>query len=102
MWFRAAAPLPDDGVLSDCLMLYVSDYGTPWHAAAPAGLDVGPSLDHSVWFRRRSRLDEWHHIRHEPMALSDARGLYVGQVWRADGTQVLTVAQENLIRPKAG
>jgi acyl-CoA thioesterase-2 len=99
MWVRAVGPLPDDPVVHDCLLLYASDLGTPWHVAKPPGMWVGPSLDHSVWLHRRTRMDEWHHLRHDPMALADARGLYTGRMWRADGTHVATVAQENLLRP---
>ena len=99
MWVRALGPLPDDAVVHDCLLLYASDHGTPWHVARPEGTDVGPSLDHSVWVHQRTWMDQWHHLRHEPTALADARGLYTGGMWRADGTHVATVAQENLIRP---
>ncbi|HEY6531372.1 MAG TPA: acyl-CoA thioesterase domain-containing protein [Acidimicrobiales bacterium] len=98
MWVRALGPLPDDVVVHDCLLLYASDLGSPWHLARPEGTNVGPSLDHSVWVHQRTRMDEWHHLRHDPVALADARGLYTGRIWRADGTHVATVAQENLVR----
>jgi acyl-CoA thioesterase-2 len=102
IWVRAVGALPDDPVIHDCLLLCASDMGTPWHVARPDDMHVGPSLDHSVWFHRRTRLDAWHHLSHEPEAMADGRGLYTGRIWSADGAQVATVAQENLLRPISG
>jgi acyl-CoA thioesterase-2 len=98
LWVRTVGDLPADAVVHDCLLLYVSDMGTPWFRAAPAGTQVGPSLDHALWFHRRARLDEWHHLQLVAQTASDARGVYVGRIWNAAGDQVATVAQENLLR----
>jgi acyl-CoA thioesterase-2 len=101
LWARAAGPLPDDPILHDCLLFYVSDLGSPWNMEAPAHLKVLTSLDHAVWLHHRTRMDEWHYIDLEPGSLADARALYAGRVWRHDGTHVASIAQENLVRPSA-
>lgn len=100
LWVRAVGPLPDDPMLHDCLQFYASDLGTPWNAAGPAHLKVMVSLDHAVWLHRPTRMDEWHFIELEPLALADARGFYTGHMWHHDGSQVASIAQENLIRPR--
>ena len=100
LWVRAASPLPDDQVVHDCVAFCASDLGTAWNILAPHHMRVLTSLDHAVWLHRRTRMDEWHHIDLEPSALSDARGLYTGKMWHRDGTQVASLAQENLLRPR--
>jgi acyl-CoA thioesterase-2 len=99
VWVRIAGPLPDDDVLHDCLQLYLSDLGTPWNVVAPLGLGVMVSLDHAVWFHRHARMDRWHYIELEPHAVADARGLYSGRMWELGGAQVMSIAQECLLRP---
>jgi acyl-CoA thioesterase-2 len=98
LWIRATEAVADDPVLADCLLLCVSDLGTPWHVARPAGCEVGPTLNHSVWFHRRTDLADWHYVHHEVEALIDARGLYLGGIWDERGQQAATVMQEQLVR----
>lgn len=98
LWVRAVGPLPDDPMLHDCLRFYASDLGSPWNTRAPAHLRVMVSLDHAVWLHRRTRMDEWHYLDLEALALMDARGFYTGTMWHVDGSQVASIAQENLVR----
>jgi acyl-CoA thioesterase-2 len=58
------------------------------------------SLDHTIWFHRPFRADEWLlYDQHSPSA-SGARGLGIGRVFTEDGRLVASVAQEGLIRPR--
>jgi acyl-CoA thioesterase-2 len=98
LWIRATEAVAADPVLQECLLLCVSDLGTPWHVARPAGCSVGPTLNHSVWFHHRTDLADWHYIHHEVEALTDARGLYLGAIWDVRGQQAATVVQEQLVR----
>ena len=59
---------------------------------------VGASLDHSVWFHRPSRADEWHWFDTRSHGLAGGRGFATGDVLRADGTHVATIAQQILLR----
>ena len=56
------------------------------------------SLDHSIWFHRPFRADEW--LLHDltAHALMSSRGLAVGHVFTEDGLHVATVSQEALLR----
>jgi acyl-CoA thioesterase-2 len=56
------------------------------------------SLDHSVWFHRWARVDEWLFSELSPMSTGSSRGLCVGTIHTADGVLVATVAQEALLR----
>jgi acyl-CoA thioesterase-2 len=98
LWIRATEAIGHDPVLQACLLLCVSDIGTPWHVARPAGCEVGPTLNHSVWFHQRTDLADWHYVHHEVEALTDARGLYTGGIWDEQGQQAATVVQEQLVR----
>jgi acyl-CoA thioesterase-2 len=57
------------------------------------------SLDHVMWFHRPFRADDWllYHT-HSPSA-AVGRGFATGQVFCADGTLAVSVAQEGLVRP---
>ncbi|MEO6998106.1 MAG: acyl-CoA thioesterase II, partial [Terracoccus sp.] len=58
------------------------------------------SLDHSMWFHRPVRADEWIlYAQHSPSATS-GRGLGIGEMFSRDGVLVATTAQEGMVRVK--
>jgi acyl-CoA thioesterase-2 len=57
------------------------------------------SLDHVMWFHRPCRADEWLLYRLHSPAAAFARGLSHGAIFRRDGVQCVTIAQEGLMRP---
>ncbi len=60
---------------------------------------MAASLDHSMWFHRPFRADEWMlYDQHSPSA-SGGRGFALGRVFSRSGALVASVAQEGLIRP---
>jgi acyl-CoA thioesterase-2 len=62
------------------------------------GRFLGASLDHSIWFHRPTDAAEWHWFDTRSHGLAGARGLVTGDVLRADGVHVATIAQEVLLR----
>jgi acyl-CoA thioesterase-2 len=56
------------------------------------------SLDHSVWFHRPCRVDDWLLYDQTTPSTSGALGLAHGRILTADGTLAASVAQEGLIR----
>ena len=62
------------------------------------GITYTASLDHTIWFHRPLRADEWHLYDFSCHAFTGARGLGIGHVFSTDGTHVATVAQEVLMR----
>jgi acyl-CoA thioesterase-2 len=104
VWLRVNGQLPDDPLLHVCLMTYVSDltlldtvlikHGVSW----ADGHTRGASLDHAMWFHRPFRADQWLLYAQDSPAAAGARGLARGEVFTADGTLVVSVVQEGLIR----
>ncbi len=104
-WFRTRGHLPDDALLHACIVAYASDLTLLGSSTLPHPLgadDAGymiASLDHVMWFHRPCRPDDWllYHV-HSPSA-GAGRGFATGQIFCADGTLAVSVAQEGLLRP---
>lgn len=103
-WVRTNGALPDDPVVHACAIAYFSDFGPVRTARRLTGAGDGElmaaSLDHSVWFHRRVRADDWLLYRLESLLVADARGISRGEIWTADGLLAASVAQEVLLRPR--
>jgi acyl-CoA thioesterase-2 len=56
------------------------------------------SLDHTMWFHRPLKADEWHLQELTCHAFGDGRGLAIGHAFDADGMHLATIAQEVLLR----
>jgi len=112
-WFRITEALgdPQDPVhqlVHRCAFTYLSDdlpsesvdraHPVRANDPDPHGNYYGASLDHTVWFHRTMRADEWHLHDFTCHSLSNSRGLSIGHVFSVDGTHVATVAQEFLLR----
>jgi len=105
VWFRADGRLPDDPLLHACVVVYTSDMTLLDTTVLPHGVQWGQnslmmaSLDHAMWFHRPFRADEWLLYAQTSPSAHGARGLASGHIFRNDGTLVVTVMQEGLIRP---
>lgn len=107
IWFRIGKKLPDDPMLHRCLLAYASDFNLIGTALRPHGrswyshgVQVA-SLDHTLWFHRDARVDDWLlYVMDSPSAQS-TRGLARGQIYGRDGRLIASVAQEGLMRVKA-
>lgn len=104
VWTRAPMQLPDDPLVHESLFGYVSDYGLLFTSLQPHGVSLSDprlqiaSLDHTVWFHRPFRMDEWLMFAMESPNASGGRGLCFAHVYNRAGALVATVAQEGLIR----
>ncbi|NYJ67325.1 acyl-CoA thioesterase-2 [Pseudoclavibacter chungangensis] len=106
VWMRTVAPLPDDPLLHQAAIAYVSDYtmlepllrahGIAW---MDSRLRVA-SLDHAVWWHRAARADEWLLFVESSPSASGGRGLTLGNIFTRTGELVATVAQEGMVRLK--
>lgn len=109
VWIKATEALPDEPLLQACALTYASDLTLAPTAAldheAPRVERAGPpqvltaSLDHSMWFHRPFRADEWMLFAVRSPSAGDGRGLATGQVWGRDGTLIASLAQEAVVRP---
>ena len=104
-WMRVTVPVdPDDQLLHRCWLTYMSDdmpAGAVRLAHPPLQVEgerFVASLDHTIWFHRPLRADQWHLYDFSCHGYTGGRGLAIGHVFSADGTHVATVAQEVLFR----
>jgi acyl-CoA thioesterase-2 len=103
-WMRTTAPLPDDPLLHACILACISDLTLLSVVLVPHNIPPRhdgyrlASLDHSVWFHRPCRVDDWLLYDQTTSSTSDALGLAQGRILTADGTLAASVAQEGLIR----
>ena len=104
-WIRARGKLPDSLLLHQCVVAYASDMTLLDTITLPHGIVWADgsyamaSLDHAMWFHRPFRADEWLlYVQESPVA-HGARGFATGRLFTRDGTLVVSVAQEGLIRP---
>ncbi len=103
-WVKALGPLGDEPVHHQAALAYASDYGILSTALQPHGRTVrdrdlmAASLDHSMWFHRPFRADEWLLYVVESPVAHGARGFAHGRFFTRDGTLVASAAQEGLLR----
>jgi acyl-CoA thioesterase-2 len=107
LWIRVNGRLPDEPLQHTAAFTYASDMTLLGAALVPHGVHISSpriqaaSLDHTIWFHRPFRADEWWlYDQHSPSA-SGGRGLTLARVFAQDGRLVASVAQEGLIRPVA-
>ncbi|KAH6767407.1 acyl-CoA thioesterase II [Perilla frutescens var. hirtella] len=101
-WFRARGTLSDDQALHRCVVAYASDLIFLQVSLNPhreKGLKSSSvSLDHSIWFHRPFRADDWLlYVIDSPNAHS-ARGFVTGQMFTRKGELVVSLTQEGLLR----
>lgn len=102
MWIRLRAPLPDDPAIQACAITFISDMGVLGAVRTTRGDMRKPamaaSLDHAVWFHRPARADEWLLYDIHAKSTFGSRGLGIGTLHTVDGTHVVSVGQEGLVR----
>ena len=104
-WMKVNGAIGDDELLHRCWLAYMSD-DMPADSVRSShpefrgteGVSYGASLDHTIWFHRPVRADQWHLFDFDAHNFTGARGLSIGHVFAEDGTHVATVAQEVLMR----
>jgi acyl-CoA thioesterase II len=100
LWARTRESLPDDRVLHACGVAYLSDFSNGFAELDLPGLPRGgTSLDHTVYFHRPVRIDDWLFMALEPVSAAGARGVYQGSIHDRAGVLGATLVQENLMRP---
>jgi acyl-CoA thioesterase-2 len=106
-WIRANGSLPETPALHRYLLAYASDFNFLGVSMNPHGVSwLSPnmqvaSLDHSMWFHRPFRMDEWLLQVVDSPSASGGRGLVRAQYFTQDGTLVASTAQEGLIRRRS-
>jgi acyl-CoA thioesterase-2 len=104
LWIRVGERLDDEPLLHQAAFTYASDMTLLGSTLVPHGMHIShpklqsASLDHTIWFHRAFRADEWLLYDQVAPSASGGRGLAIGRLFTREGTLVATVAQEGLIR----
>lgn len=104
VWMRTKGKLSDDPVLHRCAASYAFDWSFLETALGPHNKlvnrypIVGLSLDHSTWFHRPFRADEYLLVVMESPRARDTRALCLGRVYTQSGELVASLAQEGSIK----
>lgn len=105
-WMKAKGPLPDDARLHASLLAYASDYTFLVTALMPHGASGATpgfqiaTIDHSVWFHRPFRFDDWLLFDMQSPSASGGRGLVKGRIYDQTGRLVASAMQEGVIRQR--
>lgn len=106
-WYRAIDTLPDAPSLHQYLLAYASDFNLLGSAMFPHGVSwLTPgmqvaSLDHTMYFHRPFRMDDWLLYAMDSPSASGARGLARGQFFTQSGVLVASTVQEGLMRQRS-
>nr|WP_300149008.1 acyl-CoA thioesterase II [Propionicimonas sp.] len=103
VWVRAESALPDDPQLHQAFLAYASDLTLLAVSTVPHPVEfAGPnmqvaSIDHSMWFHRPARADQWLLYDQVSPSASSGLGFSFGRLF-SQGRLAASCAQEGLIR----
>ena len=104
VWMKADAELTGDLMQHACVLTYATDFNLIGASMMPHGVSFYQkdmqvaSLDHSVWFHRPVKMDEWLLYYIDSPSAFSCRGFCRGQIFNQQKELVASVAQEGLIR----
>ncbi|RWX53422.1 acyl-CoA thioesterase II [Photobacterium chitinilyticum] len=104
LWIKANGEMPDDPRIHQYVLAYASDWGFLVTALQPHGVTLMTpkmkvaTIDHSMWFHRPFRMDEWLLYAIDSPSASGARGLVRGEIYNQKGELVASAVQEGLMR----
>ena len=106
VWMKANGPLPDDLRVHKYLLAYASDFaflpvaGQPHQVSFMLPQFQMATIDHSMWFHREFRFDDWLLHSIESPSASNDRGFVRGQFFDRQGRLVASTAQEGVMRAR--
>ncbi|MGL4381598.1 MAG: acyl-CoA thioesterase II [Vibrio sp.] len=104
LWIRANGNLPQDQLIHQYLLGYASDWGFLTTALHPHGVSLltpkfqVATIDHSIWFHRPFKMDDWLLYAIESPTASNTRGLVRGEIYDRQGNLIATAVQEGVMR----
>ncbi|NVJ59880.1 MAG: acyl-CoA thioesterase II [Gammaproteobacteria bacterium] len=106
IWMKTNGKLPDDLRIHKYILAYASDFSFLPTAAQPHGVSVltpklqMATIDHTMWFHREFRFDDWLLYTIDSPSASHQRGFVTGKIFDKQGRLVASSAQEGIMRYK--
>ncbi|PSV28811.1 MULTISPECIES: acyl-CoA thioesterase II [unclassified Photobacterium] len=106
LWIKANGTMPEDLNIHHYLLAYASDWGFLVTSMHPHGVTLfSPNMqvatiDHSMWFHRPFKMDEWLLYAIDSPSASGSRGIVRGEIYNQKGELVASAVQEGLIRQR--
>lgn len=109
IWYRAPHVAEDRGA-HEAMACYIADLSlleTAWRPIPGATIRktdrfVSSTLSHTMWFHRWPRVDDWVLYHSEAPGAVGGRSLCTGHLFARDGTLLVSMAQEGLMRIREG
>jgi acyl-CoA thioesterase-2 len=104
VWMRTNGQLPDDSRVHKYMLAYASDMAFLPVAGQPHGISFFTkgfqmaTIDHSMWFHRDFRFDDWLLYQIESPSATNQRGFVLGKFFDQQGRLVASTAQEGVMR----
>lgn len=104
VWLKTEGAMPDDPVLHAAALVYSSDTTVLDSIITTHGLSWGfdrifaVTMNHSVWFHRPIRFDEWVLYSTTSPIAAESRGLGTGHFFDLSGGLLATVVQEGIVK----
>lgn len=104
VWLKSVGEMPDDPRLHQMVLAYASDLTLLAVSTIPHPEAFGSprlqmaTIDHSMWFHRPLRVDDWVLYDQSSPNAANALGLSVGRLFDAQGRLGAHAVQEGLIR----
>jgi len=104
VWMTTEGQMPDDPVLHCAALVYSSDTTVLDSIITTHGLSWGHdrifavTINHSVWFHRPIRFDQWVLYSTNSPVAADSRGLGAGHFFDGAGQLLATVMQEGIVK----
>jgi acyl-CoA thioesterase II len=104
VWLKTEGDMPDDPVLHTAALVYSSDTTVLDSIITTHGLSWGfdrifaVTMNHSVWFHRPARFDEWVLYSTSSPVAAESRGLGTGHLFDLSGRLLATVVQQGIVK----
>ena len=104
VWMKADGKMPDDPLLHTAALVYSSDTTVLDSIITTHGLSWGfdrifaATVNHSIWFHRPVKFDDWVLYSTTSPVAADSRGLGSGHFFDRDGAIIATVVQEGVVK----
>lgn len=104
VWMKTNGELPDDPRVHKYMLAYASDMAFLPVAGQPHGISFFTkdfqmaTIDHSMWFHRDFRFDDWLLYQIDSPSATNQRGFVLGKFFDRKGRLVASTAQEGVMR----